>query len=173
VILDIDLPLMDGLSLARHIRECDKETSIVMMTAYTDTSQLLQAAELKLLTYLVKPVDIATFEKMLQSLALELMENFSRYICLGEGYGWDVRKEKMLHRGTEVSLTAKEREMIALLVARRLQPVSFEEIMARVWADEFDREVSTNCIKNIISDLRKKLPKNIIKSVYGKGYMLQ
>jgi two-component system response regulator VanR len=173
VILDIDLPHMDGLSIAQQIRERDKETSILMMTAYTKTPQLIQAAELKLLKYLVKPVDIAVFDEMLHALAQELMENSGRYVCLGEGYGWDVRKKKMLHQGEEVSLTAKERQMLALLVKHRHQPVSFEEIMIHVWADEIDRDISVNCIKNIISDLRKKLPHNTIKSIYGKEYVLQ
>lgn len=173
VLLDIDLPRLDGLTVAKRIRERDKETSIVIISALTDTSKLLEAAELKLLKYLVKPVATAALKEMLHGLALELMGNPKRYMCLGEGFGWDLRKEYLLHYGVEVPLTTKERQMLALLARHRQQPVCFEEIMAHVWADEIDREISLNCIKNIISNLRKKLPLNVIKSVYGKGYMLR
>lgn len=54
--LDINLPYMDGLTVAREIRSQDEKIKLVMLTAFTDKEKLLQATELKLTKYLVKPV---------------------------------------------------------------------------------------------------------------------
>ena len=173
LLLDIDLPYMDGLELARKIREESKHVSIMMLTAYTDTQMLLDAAELKLLKYFVKPLDLPLFKETLDRLAKELMENAPEQICLGEGYRWDTNAQKLYYKASAISLTTREKQLLSLLIKRRNKSLAFEDIMAHLWADEMDREVSVNCVKNIVSDLRKKLPKDSIKSVYGRGYMLQ
>ncbi len=173
LMLDIDLPLMDGLTLARTVRQSDKVVSILMLTAFTDQEKLLDATELKLLKYLVKPIDLLDFQNTLDLLAAELAETSQDLLSLGESYVWDKVEQKLLHHGEELTLTAKELQLIKLLVKHQHKSISFEDIMAYVWSDEFEREVSVNCVKNIVSDLRKKLPKDAIKSVYGTGYMLQ
>ena len=173
LLLDINLPYIDGLSLATNIRKDDKNVSIIMLTAFTDKEKLLEATELKLLKYLVKPIDLQEFQNTLDMLAVELTETSQSMISLGEEYTWNKNTQKLLHHGEELTLTAKELQLLKLLVKHQHKSISFEDIMAYVWADEFDREVSVNCVKNIVSDLRKKLPKDAIKSVYGTGYMLQ
>jgi len=172
LMLDIDLPLMDGLTLAKTIRQSDKNVSILMLTAFTDQEKLLAATELKLLKYLIKPIDLIDFQNTLDLLARELAETASDILSLGEAYTWDTIEHKLLHNGKVLMLTTKEQQLMKLLTNSQHKSISFEDIMAYVWADEFDREVSVNCVKNIVSDLRKKLPKDAIKSVYGTGYML-
>ena len=173
LMLDIDLPLMDGLTLAKTIRQSDKNVSILMLTAFTDQEKLLAATELKLLKYLIKPIDLIDFQNTLDLLARELAETASDILSLGEAYTWDTIEHKLLHNGKVLMLTTKEQQLMKILTNRQHKSISFEDIMAYVWADEFDREVSVNCVKNIVSDLRKKLPKDAIKNVYGTGYMLQ
>ena len=173
LMLDIDLPRMDGLTLAKTVRQSDKAVSIIMLTAFTDQEKLLDATELKLLKYLVKPIDLLDFQNTLDLLVAELAETSQDLISLGESYIWDKVEKKLYRHGEELLLTAKEQQLLKLFVKHQYKSISFEDIMAQVWVDEFDREVSVNCVKNIVSDLRKKLPKDAIKSVYGTGYMLQ
>lgn len=172
LLLDINLPRMDGLTLAKTIRQSDKKVSIIMLTAFTDQEKLLEATELKLLKYFVKPIDLLEFQETLDLLAVELIESTKDVLVLGEGYTWDKVEKKLCYQGKTLLLSSKEQKLFVLLVKHQHHSVSFEDIMAHVWEDEFDREVSVNCVKNIVSDLRKKLPSNAIKSVYGKGYML-
>lgn len=172
LLLDIDLPHMDGLSLAKSIRKKDKSVSIIMLTAFTDQEKLLKATELKLLKYLVKPIDLLEFQETLDLLAVELTESTKEILVLGEGYTWNKSEGKLCHKGKSIVLTSKEQQLLVLLVKHQHKSISFEDIMAHVWADEFEREVSVNCVKNVVSDLRKKLPNDAIQSVYGKGYML-
>lgn len=172
LLLDIDLPHMDGLSLAKSIRKKDKSVSIIMLTAFTDQEKLLKATELKLLKYLVKPIDLLEFQETLDLLAVELTESTKEILVLGEGYTWNKSEGKLCHKGKSIVLTSKEQQLLELLAKHQHKSISFEDIMAHVWADEFEREVSVNSVKNVVSDLRKKLPNDAIQSVYGKGYML-
>jgi len=173
LLLDIDLPKMDGLTLAKRIREENSRAIIVMLTAFTDKEKLLAATELKLVKYLVKPVDLAAFNETMELVAKELLQNTPKHHALGESYCWDADRQVLLYRDETVPLSTKEQKLLKLLVQHRNEAVSYEDIMAEVWEDEFEREISINCVKNIVSDLRKKLPKDAIKNVYGKGYMLR
>ena len=69
VLLDINLPKRDGLSVAREIRDEDGKTKIVMLTAHTEKEKLLAATELNLCRYLVKPVTPRHFKETLLLLA--------------------------------------------------------------------------------------------------------
>lgn len=173
LLLDIDIPYMDGLTLAKKIRQNDKTVSIIMLTAFTEQEKLLRATELKLLKYLVKPLDLNAFQETLALLAEELCSTFGHKVFLGEGYVWQKDKKQLTYKNDIMDLTAKEQHLLDLLVRHKNTSLSFEDIMAHVWEDEFDREISVNCVKNVVSDLRKKLPAHAIKSIYGKGYMLQ
>jgi len=51
--------------------------------------------------------------------------------------------------------------------------VSYEEIMANVWIDEFEREITIDSVKKLVSNLRKKIPQNSLSNIYGKGYLLK
>jgi len=172
LLLDIDLPLLDGLSLAKEIRSIDKKVSIIMLTAYTDQAKLLKATELKLLKYLVKPIDIVEFKNTLDLLAQELVDYDNNSISLSDGYSWNRDSKTLYLNSAPIELTAKEFVLLDLLISNRQKCVSFETIMAIVWEDEFEKEISFNSVKNLVSSLRRKLPKDCIKSVYGKGYIL-
>ncbi len=173
LLLDINLPNMNGLTLAKTIRELDKNVSIIMLTAFTDQDKLLQATELKLLKYLVKPIDLILFQETLDMLGKELSEVSNSCISLGEGYSWDCVKNQLQYNKKVIFLSIKENELLMLFVKKRYTCVSFQDIMAYVWADELDKEVSINSVKNIVSTLRKKLSKNSIKNIYGIGYLLK
>ncbi len=173
MMLDIDLPYMDGLSLAKKIRRIDKRTKIVILTAYTDKEKLLQATGLKLVKYIVKPIDLVSFDDLLDTLAVEFMEESGERKCFRDGYRWDHLTLKLTHHGREVPLTVKESLLMDLLVRNSNSPVAFEDIMAIVWEDSFDNEVSIGSVKSLVSKLRKKLPQNTIQNAYGIGYLLR
>jgi len=172
LIFDIDMPKLDGLSLAKIIRELDKTIPIVMLTAFTDTEKLLKATELNLTKYLVKPVEPLEFKETMKKISIELESSSFLYVDLKEGFKWNREKKELSDNGKVVSLSLKEQILLNLLVSRHKESVLFTDIMALVWEDEFDAEISIESVKFQVSMLRKKLPKDSIKNVYGKGYVL-
>jgi len=172
LLLDIDMPYKDGITLARKIRQTNKNIPILMLTAHTDVDKLLKAIELNLCKYLVKPVTAHAFKEALGIVATHLKENSGTFLTLNDGYSWDRQKEMLFCRKSSVDLTAREQSILKLLIKHHQHSVSFEEIMAVAWEDNLDAEVSIDAIKFHIAQLRKKLPKGSIKSIYGKGFIL-
>ena len=172
LLLDINLPYLDGLSVAREIRSQDTHTKIVMLTAHTEKEKLLKATELKLTKYLIKPISPKAFKETMQLLAQEILENNRGYITLTQGCIWDSNKEQLFLCHKKVILSTKEHQLLKALIHKQHQTLTYEEIMIAVWEDAFDRDISIDSVKNQVSLLRKKLPKGCIKSVYGQGYML-
>ncbi len=173
MILDIAMPSIDGLSVARRVRTRDRSTVIVMLTAFTDTEKLLQATELQLCKYLVKPVSLVDFKRTLKKMAQVLDERDARYLMLDASYRWDLRAKRLLHGDTPVKLTPKEAALLELFVANLNRCVSYAEIMATVWEEHVDSDVSIESVKLQVHFLRKKLPADTIHNVYGRGYLLK
>jgi DNA-binding response OmpR family regulator len=171
LLLDIDMPFVDGLTVAKEVRVSDKTIPIVMLTAFTDTDKLLCATELHLCKYLVKPIDPMNFRAIINKLLLEIDELQSDRLEIAHDYVWNRNKKKLYHQNQLITLTQKEQVLLGLLIEKRSECVTFTEIMALVWEDDFDKEVSVQSVKFQVTLLRKKLPKNSIKNVYGKGYI--
>jgi len=172
ILLDINLPSLDGLSVAAEIRKHDQTVRIVMLTAFTEKEKLLKATELKLTRYLIKPVAPKDFRETLSILSSELMNNPSRFLKLSENVTWDIEQEQLSLEYQQVILSEKEHRLLKLFISHKGEPVRYERIVLAVWEDAFDREISIDSIKNQVSQLRKKMPSVCIKSIYGEGYTL-
>jgi DNA-binding response OmpR family regulator len=70
-------------------------------------------------------------------------------------------------------LIDKEHPLLKLLIMKKGEITSAEDIMVSVWDDAFEKDISIDSVKNQIRHLRKKLPDGCIDSIYGKGYMLK
>ena len=173
LILDINLPHMSGLDIAKTVRQKDQTVRIVMLTAHTEKEKLLAATELKLTKYLIKPIAPKLFKETMELLAEELRQNPSRFINLASNYIWDKEKEVLSIDDNLVPLSEKEQRLLKLLIHHKGSNVSYEEIMVSVWEDAFEKDISYDSVKNQISHLRKKLPDICIDAVYGEGYKLK
>jgi len=173
LLLDINLPSLSGLEIAKTVRKQDQTVKIVILTAHTEKEKLLAATELKLSKYLIKPIAPKLFKETMQLLANELRLNPSRFINLSPNCIWNKEQEVLRVDDVPISLTEKEHRLLKLLLKHKGAAVSNEDIMVYVWEDAFEKEISKDSIKNQISHLRKKLPGCSISSVYCKGYILK
>ena len=170
LIADIHMPGMDGLSLIKKIREKDKETKIIITTAHSDKEKLLQAIELNLVKYLIKPVQSDTLKTLLFSLVDEI-EKSTHTIPLKEGYRWQTDTKTLYSPEGEIALPPKEQKALSLLIDKAGETVSSFDIYNHLYAEQPEREYSDYAITSLIKRLRQKLPKGVIKSIYGVGYM--
>ncbi len=172
LLLDIDLPKTDGLKVAAAVRENDPHCCILMLTAYTDTPKLLEAVELKLTRYLVKPVSPAAFSDTLRRLVYELGKQSGDIVCLADTLVWNTLQCRLYDNGKEIPLTEKERRLLQLLLEHRGHCVEYETIMTLLWEDAYSRVITIDAVKRHVSALRRKLSGCRIESVYGQGYLL-
>jgi two-component system response regulator VanR len=168
-LLDLNLPGMDGLSLAERIRGEDRDIRIIMMTAYTDRPFLLKAVELELTRYLVKPVTGEELLEALQKAAQELQTRFPKLVELGEGFRYDQERKCLLNGGTEVTLRRKEMELLEFFLAHPARTLTYEVIQYEIWPEA---PMTRDAVRAQIKNLRKKTYPGIIQSVSGIGYRL-
>ncbi|QSZ42710.1 response regulator [Sulfurimonas aquatica] len=174
MIVDINLPKLNGLDLVKKIRESDQSTKIIMLTAYADVKYLLQAVELNLVKYLVKPVPREALKE-----ALVLAENgikeysvvANKIFQLQEGFFWDYEKEELYENKMLVSLTKTETKVISLLASRVSQVFTYDNIVDYLWNDYSENKI--NSLKTLVKNLRRKLPDESIKNVFGVGYKIE
>lgn len=172
LILDIQMPYLSGLDLARKVRDSDETVLIIMLTAHTESHLLLEAVELKLTKYLVKPIGKKDFEEALKLISAELENKSEKFFILSENYYWQKESQELFYDNKKLLLTVRQTILLDLLIKNHRKSVSHEEIMAIVWEDKFMEEISIESVKSLITNLRKKIPKKLIRSIYGKGYML-
>jgi len=173
LILDISMPKKTGLEVASLIRKKNKSIPIIFLTAYTDTPMLLKAIDLQIDKYLVKPIQVSELEETLKKMLLYLLKNDDTKLHLSHQCMWDKSTETLYLNRKKVPLTFRELKLFNLLHNNYMKSMSMYEIIFTVWEDKAYDEVSKDSVKKLISNLRKKLPKNCLVSVYGEGYMLR
>lgn len=173
IIVDINLPKMNGLELLEKIRETNHSIKAIILTAHADVDFLLKASELKLTKYLVKPITRNQLKESI-TLAINEIERFEirekEIILLPENYIWNKITLELINNGRIVSLTKQETKILSLFLDNIDRVLSYDRIMLTVWDSyEFDK---IDSIKTIVKNTRKKLPKDIISNIYGIGYKL-
>ena len=168
IITDIVMPKLNGLDMIKKIRLQDKQTSIIIVSAHTDLPSMLQAVELGLLKYIVKPI---TQTKLIDALCHFMQSQQPRS---GEYYlapNWVYKQSLSLVAFGETThlLTRKENLFLkALLEEKRI--LEYAEIDYII--DNQDAFMSQNALRLFIKNIRKKLPPNAIENVQAIGYKL-
>jgi len=174
LIIDINLPGKSGIDFLKEIRKTDHSTKAIMLTANSDIETLLSATELKLTKYLVKPVSRSDLREAI-SLAQEEILNYStlsnKIIKMKDSFYWDSENRKLMHHSEEQVLTKKELELLALFFSNSKKTFSVDDIIDELWA--YSDEPKNDALKTLIKTLRKKLPKETIKNIFGVGYKLE
>ena len=168
IITDIKMPKKDGLKLIKQIRKHDYTTPIILLTSFNDYTMLINAANLSVDGYLIKPIQ-------LEQLTLTLCTSIQRIqkdlglMKLREDLFYNIGTKEIFYKGMLVTLGAKEHELLELLIQRRHLVVSKEEIAEQLWPLD---PICDSAIKNLILRLRKKLGDDLIVSVRGIGYRI-
>ena len=169
IITDISMPKMNGLQLCREIRQNDTKTPIIITTAHTDTAYLLEAVELQLVKYLVKPIDEKRLHEALQLCFDKLRENGSNIISLAGGFVYDTFHQTLFYHQTPVKLTARENRFFKLLLKSPHRVCTYREIEHFV----FDESgMSENALKALVKKIRHKTDKSLIENYSKTGYKI-
>ena len=173
IVLDVMLPGMDGVSVARRLRECRDQTPVLMLTARDSPGDVVTGLDSGADDYLTKPFSIDVLLARLRSVSRR--GAIPRPVCLEVA---DVKLDPASHRvsrGDEtLPLTPREYRLLELLMRNQGRAVSRETILESVWG--FDTEVTANTLEVFMRQLRLKVdtrePK-LIHTVRGFGYMMR
>lgn len=174
IILDIALPRLNGLSLARRLRDAGNQTPILMLTARDAVSDVIKGLDNGADDYLTKPF---SFDILLARLrAVSRRGPIPQRVLLEfADLSMDTASRRVTRHGQAVNLTPKEHSLLELLLRNAGRVVSRETILESVWG--FDSEVEENTIEAFVRLLRSKIdagsePK-LIHTVRGIGYCLR
>ncbi len=172
VITDINMPKMDGLTLVEKIREEDNNLPIIMVSAYSDREKLLRAVKLNLIDYIIKPITRKTLTDLIekvQSLEQNNEETLNP-IVLGHGFVFEATHKVLTCKGEMIFLTPQLTLLLEVLVLNKNRVLSSIDIFYHLH-NVFDMEYSNGLVRNLIFKLRKIFPNEMIKNIYGGGYM--
>ena len=175
-ILDINVPGINGLEVCSLVRSTDKSTPIIMLTAFGQIEDKVEAFNNGADDYLVKPFHFDELYIRINSLMRRNQNpQQSDEILTIEDLQINVSEIKVVRGNTEINLTPKEYQLLLLLAKAKGKTVSKSSISDMVWDLNF--ETGTNTIEVYINFLRKKIDKNFeVKLIHtrpGFGYYLK
>jgi DNA-binding response OmpR family regulator len=177
-ILDIMLPGMDGLEVCRRVREVDKMTPILMLTAKSEEIDKVVGLELGADDYLAKPFSIHELLARVKAITRRVEEiqkggvNHGRFISFGK-LRVDTERRNVQIDDKRVELTAKEFDLLSLLAGNPGRAFSREQLLDQVWGYSYLGYSHT--VNSHINRLRGKIeddPSNpfYVRTVWGFGY---
>ncbi len=169
ILTDINMPKLDGITLSKKIRKEDKNTKIIVSTAFSDKSYLLEAIELNLEKYIIKPLTSRNLLPALNKAVESLLKERNFTFSLSEDLYFDNKNSLFYLNNKTLDLNKKELMFLKLLVINKDRLVSYEEIEQYVWNGEY---MSLNSLRTTIGFLRKKITFNCIKNISNMGYKL-
>ena len=169
IITDIQMPKLNGLEFVKRIRQNDKKTQIIIITAFSDKDYLLKAIELGLVKYLVKPVREKEFEEALFLCINVLEKDETNIIQLDEITFFDTFNKNLISNNEIVKLRAKELDFLELLIKNKNRYVSYEEIENYVWNDSV---MTKDALKTLVKNIKTKIPKDLILNLTNSGYKI-
>jgi len=170
ILTDIQMPKMDGITLSKKIRERDNTTKIIISTAFSDKKYLMEAVELKLEKYIIKPLTSRNLIPTITKVINDLKNEKEIKIQIDENFYFDVKTSLFYNENEVLNLNKKELYFLKLLVLNKDRVVSYQEIEQYVWEDEY---MSLNSLRTTIGFIRKKIPFNCIKNISNMGYKLK
>jgi len=172
MITDINMPKMDGLTLVEKIRKEDNTLPIIMVSAYSDTDKLFRAVKLNLIDYIMKPISRKTLIDLIEK--VQNLEQNSKEtlnpVALGYGFVFESTYKVLSHKDEMILLTPQLTLLLEILVLNKNRVLTSIDIFYHLH-DAFEMEYSNGLVRNLVFKLRKIFPKEMIKNIYGGGYM--
>lgn len=169
IITDIKMPKMSGLELVKKIKEFNQDSQILVLTAFTDTKYLLDAVELGLVKYLIKPIRHDKMLPVLLSCAKNIKNRSSNKKYITKQCYFDFLSKKLIDDEKDIKLSKNELALLELLCLDN-RIISYEEMENKIWYDSF---MSEDAVRSLIRNLRRKLPKDTLKNISKVGYRIE
>lgn len=178
VILDINIPKLNGLKLANKIREKNKKIPIIFLTAFSDKENLLEAIHLHAYSYLIKPFKMNELISIIDKCKNDFYQDSTNPNLkkLADGFVWNKLKKELYFNEQKIALTKNELLLINLFIENDFKFFTPTEINDYVF---LNNDLKNNSIIQLISRLKRKITEIsgennfFIENIYNKGYRLK
>jgi DNA-binding response OmpR family regulator len=175
ILLDVMLPVMDGITLCRRLRQAGNQAPILMLTARDTISDRVLGLDAGADDYLVKPFDLQELAARIRAL-LRRGEATTQPVLTWDKLQLDPSVMKVTYGECPIDLSPKEYSLLEFFLRHPNRVFNRGQLLDRLWSYESLPDEST--VKAHIRGLRQKLkaagaPRNLIETVYGLGYRLK
>ena len=169
LVLDIELPTLDGFTVLRRLRDARSALPVVILTARDSLTDTVAGLEGGADDYVAKPF---RFEELLARLRLRLREDRAPEVTVLAcgGLSLDLRTRRAAIDGRSYDLSAREFALAEAFLRNPGQVLSREQLLSQVWGYNFDP--GSNVVDVYVRYLRQKLGADRIETVRGVGYRL-
>ncbi len=169
-VLDLGLPLKDGLDVLRELRARKVETPILVLTARDAIPERVLGLDTGADDYVIKPVDLHELAARLRSLVRRALGQLQETIQCGN-VALEAAARRVTCRGEVVALSTREFDLLHALMRNTGRVLSREQLEQQMYS--WGYEVESNTIEVHIHHLRRKLGSELIQTVRGVGYTVQ
>ncbi len=166
-LLDINVPLIDGLSLLKELREADDNTPAIFLTSHTEKSKLQEGFVNGCDDYITKPFDMDELLLRIQAV-IRRMKQYE-FECVGELCHDEIHK-RIRYKGEELNLSKKEYGLLLLFMKHYNETVPKELILDELWTSA--ESGSDGVLRVYINRLKQLLPDLKFENIRGVGYKL-
>ena len=174
VLLDLNLPGADGMTVLRTFRQTDRDTKVLILSARSEVADKVEGLDAGANDYLSKPFHLDELEARIRSLTRRQFTQNDLILTCGR-VAFDTKSRTATTNGQALTLTRKEIGILEYLLLNQGRPVSQEELIDHVWDNSVDN--FSNSIRVHISALRKKLRAALgydpIRNRIGEGYVME
>ena len=174
VLLDLNLPGADGMTVLRTLRQTDRDTKVLILSARSEVADKVEGLDAGANDYLSKPFHLDELEARIRSLTRRQFTQNDLILTCGR-VAFDTKSRTATTDGQALTLTRKEIGILEYLLLNQGRPVSQEELIDHVWDNSVDN--FSNSIRVHISALRKKLRTALgydpIRNRIGEGYVME
>ena len=175
LVIDINMPLMDGFELVERLRSTNDLTPVLMLTAREDKADITRGLKIGADAYVVKPFGIEELILRIKAILRRSAKNVDTPALLSCGpISIDDDQHLVSFNGEEVDLSPTEYRLLQILIAKKGRVLSKNLLLDEVWGITFESE--STVVDTYISYLRKKLHRDGfegIKTVRGVGFQIQ
>ena len=174
IVLDINMPRMDGLSVVRRLRERGDATPVLFLTARDSVADRVAGLESGGDYYLVKPFDFKELMAVVRAMTRKYTGNRSNVYTIAD-LTLDAQGKTVTRAGRSIELTSKEFALLEYMLRNRVVVLTREMIENNLW--NYDYEGGTNIVDVYVGYLRRKMDtgfdKKLIHTVWGSGWVLR
>lgn len=169
IILDIGLPIRDGISILKEWRNAGVATPVLILTARDGWSDRVDGLDAGADDYLTKPFHLPELAARVRA-ALRRSSGRTNPLFERDGVVFDTRLGRATVDGVPVDLTSQEVAVLSYLIHHAGRLISRTELSEHIY--EYDGDRDSNTIAVFINRLRKKLGQDLIQTMRGRGYMI-
>lgn len=172
IITDIEMPVVDGISMINSIRKLDKNIPILIFSAHSNTDYFLKTINAGVDGYILKPYNIEQISNSLMNIVEKnkLSNTNDHIIHLENEYIWNADDSLLYKNEDVIKLTKNEIKLFTLFVNSKGSLKTYDEIESYIFNDYSS---NNKRIRNLVSRLKIKLEYELFESIYSHGYKLK